>query len=438
MNISVKIPKKYTAKIIIKFMIYFVCFERLLESMGLPHSIMFILDGCNILLLLSLMYGKQMKCIVSSRMIKIHIIIFFIAFVVALSNDVKVILILWSLRNLVRFYIFFGACVAFLTPKDVTEIMTSFEKIFWFNFFILLFEFTLGFRADYLGGIFGTATGSNAYSNIFIIIVCTYISVRFFEKKEKIIKFMSIIIASLFFAILTETKILFFEIAVILFFIIVIISIIEGKYRTLLSGTIITMLVAILIIVGAKKLADLYPSLSNSGMLSIEGLKYILTRESGYSGVGDLNRLTAITSINKLNEFKSLTTRIFGMGLGSSEYSSSITSLQSDFYQEYSYLHYYWFSHAWMYLECGYLGISGYLLGFLANISSCIENIRKTHRFHCDSTFFVLGTVFSLLTLMLYIYNQSLRLECAYIVYFIFSVIYIEEKGLNGRNKSTS
>lgn len=438
MDIRIKIPTKYTAKIIIKFMIYFVCFERLLESIGLPHSIVFILDGCNILLLLSLLYGKQVNCIFSNRMVKIHLFVFFIALVVSFSNGVKPILILWSLRNLLRFYIFFGACVAFLTPSDVAKIMASFEKIFWCNFFVLLFEYGVGYRADYLGGIFGTATGANAYSNIFIIIVCTYISVRFFEKKENIIKLMSIMIASFLFAILTETKILFFEIAFLLFLIIVIVSIIEGKYRILLKGAIMAMFVVILIILGAKKLAELYPSLSNSGMLSIEGLKYILTRESGYSGSGDLNRLTAITSINKLNEFEGFETRLFGLGLGSTEYSSSVISLQSCFYQKYSYLHYYWFSHAWMYLECGYVGILGYLVGFFINIQMCIKNIKKTHSFHGDSTFFVLGSVFSLLTLMLCVYNQSMRLECAYLVYFIFSVSYIKEKGLNVCNKSTS
>ena len=94
--------------------------------------------------------------------------------------------------------------------------------------------------------------------------------------------------------------------------------------------------------------------------MSVEGLTYILTRESGYTGFGDLNRLTAITSINRLGLFQSsLLNQILGLGLGGAEYSAGISFLQSAFYRSYEYLHYYWLSHAWMYIECGYLGLIG-------------------------------------------------------------------------------
>jgi hypothetical protein len=160
-------------------------------------------------------------------------------------------------------------------------------------------------------------------------------------------------------------------------------------------------------------------------------------RESGYTGSGDLNRLTAITSINKLEFFKeSFTHRLFGIGLGGAEYSSSSAFLQSIFYRQYQYLHYYWFSHAWMYLECGYIGLIGYIFGFFSNVLVGIKVIRSMKRSYKDTSAVMTGVILSIMTALLYIYNQSLRLEAAYMLYFTFAAIFIEKRELNATTQN--
>jgi hypothetical protein len=265
-----------------------------------------------------------------------------------------------------------------------------------------------------------------------MLIICTYTIASWFEKKISTYKAGGIVLSALVIAVITETKIFLFEIVIIVILTSVLIAVIEKRYQALFKGMIITIVVGVGIIWGAKYIAQLYPNISNSDFLSIEGLKYILTRESGYTGSGDLNRLTAITSINKLDFFKeSFAHRLFGIGLGGAEYSGSSHLLQSTFYNQYQYLHYYWFSHAWMYLECGYIGLIGYIFGFFSNALVGIKVIRSMKKSQKDTAAVMTGVILSIMTALLYIYNQSLRLEAAYMLYFTFAVIFIERRELN-------
>lgn len=427
MQLRIKISKKPTVNCIFGIMLFVIC-ERLLESFGAPHSIIFLIDIANVYLFANIIVGHKIQNIFSANMIKIHFCIIVLGILVALFNGVVPQLIVWSLRNLLRFYIFFGACVSYLTGKDVDGFYDVLTRIFYINIIITLVQYMLGFRGDYLGGLFGTAIGANAYNNILQIIVCTYCVCRIFEKKIDVKSAVITLGASLLLSIITETKVFFFELIAIIILNVLVIGIIERKYKVLFRGALIGVFVLAGIIAGAKYIAVLYPSLSNSNFLSIEGLAYILTRESGYTGFGDLNRLTAITSLNKLDCFADVGSRVFGLGLGSAEFSTGSSFLQSAFYKQYDYLHYYWFSHAWMYIECGYVGLIGYILGFFANIPIGIRVIRRLRKDGRDTSAVVTGIVISIMTLLLCIYNQSLRIEGAYLLYFVFAGIYIKKK----------
>ena len=428
MNLKLKIKKKIDCKYIIKFMLIYVCIERGLETIGFPHSLIFLLDIINLFLLLNLLASNEIVKMAKIR-IQSHLLIFIIGIFVSAINGISLMLVLWAVRNLLRFYIFFGACYCYLDIKDIKDIYSTFDVLYILNVLVLIIQFALGFRQDYLGGIFGGALGANSYSNIFIIIICTYNMSRWLEKKISIKKLGFVILSSFMIAIMTETKILLFEIAIIVAVTIIINIVIAKKYKTLIKGGIIAVVVIVVIIIGAKEISRLYPSISNADFLSIKGLKYILTRESGYTGAGDLNRLTAIKTINNLSDFKdNIITKIFGMGLGSAEYSSASKVLQSAFYSQYQDLHYYWFSHAWMYLECGYIGLIGYIIGFFFNIPYGFKIIRKYRKGRQDTTIVITGVVLSFLSALLYIYNQSLRLESAYLLYFAFASIFVEGK----------
>ena len=430
MRFRITIKKKQTTNCIFG-MILFVIFERLLESVGVPHSIIFLLDIANLYLFANLLVEYKLHRLFTASIVKIHFIIFALGIIVAILNGVKPQLIIWSIRNFLRFYIFFMACVIYLNDKDIDIFYELLTIFFYINIIILLIQYAMGYRGDFLGGLFGTQTGANTYNNILQLILCTFYISHWFEKKSGAVKAILVIISSLLISIITETKVFLFELVLIIGLSVLVIGIVERKYKVLVKGFLIGIIAACGIILSAKYIAILYPSLSNSDFMSVKGLIYILTRESGYTGSGDLNRLTAITSINKLEYFQSnLLHQLFGLGFGSAEFSSKISFLQSVFYKNYQYLHYYWFSHAWMYIECGYLGLIGYMFGFFSNIPIGIKVVRLLKWYGKDTTAVITGIVISIMTLLLCIYNQTLRIEIAYLLYFVFAGIYIKGKAL--------
>lgn len=420
---KIRLFTKFNSKIIIYAMIIFVCMIRFLETLGLPHASIFLLDGFNLILLINLIRENKLFKIVSKPVGLFHILILFIGMITSVVNFVEPILVIWALRNILRFEIFFGACLSFLSEEDIKEIIKILKIIFFVNAVLFIGQYALGYRGDFLGGIFGTTTGANSYCNIFFLIICTYETVLWFERKEKTKNFMFYIGFSLVASALCEMKIFFVEIVAIVFFVFFIICLVEKKYKIIVKGIIFTIVGGIALFFGIQLMIKLYPNFAN--FFTIEGFLYHTTRESGYSGSGDLNRLTAIHTINNKLFNDSSILKIFGMGLGSTEYSTSISFLASNFYQGYKYLHYYWLSHAWMYLECGLIGLVGYIMGFIATGFVGTKEIKKLKNEKRSTEYAITGVVISFLCIILYLYNQSLRLECAYLLYFCLAAIFI-------------
>lgn len=414
---KIGIPKKLDCKLIIKCMLYFVCFERLLESVGIPHTVIFLLDVANLVLLINLLTSKRILSEVWNPIIILQILVIVVGAAVALLNSVKLILIIWALRNLCRFWIFFIACKHYLKKEDADGIFKSFKRIYFINFAFILVQYVMGFRGDYLGGIFGLATGANAYCNVFFLIVCTYEIVSWFEKRTSTFKMLGFISIAVAISAVAEIKIFFVEIVLIFLMAFFLVCAIERRTKVFVKAIGIAAVGAISLFLGIRVMISMYPNFSN--FFTIEGFLYHTTRESGYTGFGDLNRLTAIKSINNILFIDSKLQRIFGMGIGSTEY-SSINFITSLFYKQYTYLHYFWFSHAWMYLECGYLGLILYITGFIFNGISGVKRIKK---YKNDSLILMTGIILSFMTLILYLYNQSLRIESAYLLYFCFAVM---------------
>lgn len=422
---SITVPTRLSCKNIIKLMLYFICFERLLESIGIPHSVIFILDVANIWLFLNIIVNKRIIKQIQNPIIATQLLVVTVGIIVALFNDINLFLIIWALRNLCRFWIFFIACKEFLKKDDIVCIFRTFIKIYVANFIVLLVQYLLGFRGDYLGGIFGTSTGANAYCNIFLLIVLTYEIVSWFEKKENNFAILGMISSSLFIAAITEMKIFFVEVVFIFIGAFILVCIIEGKIKVLLRALGIALIGVAVLLIGIRIMSTLYPNFAN--FFTVDQFIYHTTRESGYSGSGDLNRLTAIKTINEsLFTESHIFYRFFGLGLGATEY-GSINILTSAFYKKYSYWHYFWFSHAWMYLEIGYFGLILYIIGFILNGMFGLKFIKRYKKNKIDTIILMTGIILSIITVILYMYNQSLRLEIAYLLYFCFAVMKIGE-----------
>ena len=99
---------------------------------------------------------------------------------------------------------------------------------------------------------------------------------------------------------------------------------------------------------------------------------------------------------------------LFGFGLGSCDYSNFFVFTECFFTKKYEYLHYRWFSHSWVYLEQGSVGLI-LLISFFVSIAVYIIGKRKQNRNIYDLM------VFSFLPTCLIglIYNNALEMETA-------------------------
>ncbi len=419
-SMIIKIPTKLNCKVTIELMLIFVCIERFLESFGFPHLIIFLLDFANIYLLINLLINSKTQRSIKNPIIITQIIIVSVGIAVALFSGVKPLLILWAIRNLCRFWIFYCACIVFLRGNDVLEIFNIFKILYVINLLFFVVQYILGFRGDHLGGIFGNAVGANSYCNIFLAIVCTYELACWFNKKESTSKMLFVTLTSVLISAVAEIKFFFVELACILTLVFIIDCFIKGNTKFIIRAIMAAVIIGTMLLIGIVILGRLYPNFAN--FFTIDQLLYHSTRTSGYSGSGDLNRLTAIGTINS-KVFSGLSVnKFFGMGLGSTEY-SSWNIMTSGFYNQYSYLHYYWFLHAWMYLENGYLGLILYPAGFAINGLMGIYQLKKHKNNGAPSSIIITGTILSFIVLGIYLYNQSMRIECAYLLYFCFAAM---------------
>ncbi len=116
---------------------------------------------------------------------------------------------------------------------------------------------------------------------------------------------------------------------------------------------------------------------------------------------------------------------LFGFGLGSCSYSSNFAMLTSSFYHYFSWLHYAWFSDAYVYLETGLVGLVCFEAFFvLVLIVSRLRRYRDSGlrtAVNCTS-------VIALMAILLSVYNSSLTVESGYLVYMFLAVPFILDK----------
>lgn len=417
---------------IIYFQIIYNCFIKFfISDLKLPSFFNYITDILNTILLIGVIFNMKYKSPVKvkNNPIVLTFILFFInifSFIIDYSN---IFLFLWGFRNIYRFFIFFYCCIYILTEEDIINIFKILEKIFIINFVVCMYEyFVKGIKFDNLGGIFGNnIVGGNGPLNVFIILMDIYYFVLFLYKKKKVLSLLLILGSSLLIASIAELKIVFFEVIFLMLLVPIFI-----KFNLKIIATMI-----LTILIGYEALnvyIQLYPN--NKDFLSFEFVEeYALN--SSYGSSTDINRLSAISMINERFFNNNLKYKIIGMGLGNAE-TSQISLFNSDFFRDYGgTFKYTWFSHAFMYLESGYLGLIIYILFF-------IKILYDAFRYKNKNYFISITFLFSIYCLIFLFYNQSLRVETmGYTTFFVLSLPYIlkrryieNEKNSDSNNES--
>lgn len=389
-------------------------FGTLNDLLGLPNAIRYVMDITWGVLVLQLLFCYRSIDLKGIKLFILWIVAFAIYTLLAyLANFQSPLYYFWGFRNSFRFYAAFLAFAVFATPVMVDKFFKILDLLFWVNLVATLIQnIGLDVWQDYLGGIFGTQAGVNGYTIPFMLIV-TMKSILFYLKgQEKAWVCGAKCIVALVIAALAELK--FFVVAFV--FIVVLAVLFSGINR---KHLLIAALCCGAALASAVIIGKLFPYFQN--WYEIDQMVEIVSSEYGYTSAGDINRLTAIPTINDL-WLTDWIQRLFGMGLGNSD-TSSFAFLNTPFFLENGEMHYTWISYAMMYLECGWVGLLFYFgffgLIFLAAVKAekCCEGNAKIY---CTMT-----KIAAPLCCLFAIYNASLRTEAGYMMYFALALPFI-------------
>ena len=393
------------------------------DFLGLPRAIRYVMDlAYGMLLVLAAARFRQINWGESKRLaiwVGGFVAYTLIAYMFHFQSPLYY---LWGFRNNFRFYAAFFAFVIFLTSENVERILKWLDILFWVNFAVSLIQFFgFGLQQDYLGGIFGTEPGVNGYTNIFFLIIITKAAVSYQEGYEKLWVFLSKCAAALLIAALAELKFFYIE-----FLGIIILSVLFIRFKMRNLWIIPAGLVAAML--SAALLSKLFPYFQD--WLSVRWFLQEASAAHGYTYSGDLNRLTAIPAINNY-WLTSLPQRLFGLGLGNTD-TSSFAFLNTPFFMKYWFTNYLWISYAIMYLECGWIGLLFYFVFFVLVFLAAHRIQKKSEgmtRVYC-----LMAKILVPFCMLIAIYNSSLRMESAYMMYFALALPFAFQSKNTQRN----
>lgn len=404
---------KINGKNLIYLQIIYNCFAKyLIVDLGLPSLLNYVTDL--ITLLLFCVTLKKLNFHIPRRNIAINLsILLLLCMTLSFIVDISSIgLYVWSLRNIFRFYVFFFACIYCLEEQDIIKIFEILEKILIINFAICGYEYFIeGMNYDFLGGSFGNGVaGGNGPLNLLMIIVSGYVLIQYVYKNKSLREVLGIIVGCLAIAAVAELKVYFFEIIIAVIFVVGFV-----KHDLKMLATVFLLCCFGLAAIGVYN--KLYPN--NAGFLSSEYIiDYVLTRTYGSST--DINRLTAISIISDRCFQGRLKPTWFGLGLGNGT-TAQFGFLKSPFYLQYGdRLKYTWFTHAYMFVEGGYVGLVLYFAFF---VSIAVKALVQSK----NNMIMQLCLFCTLFSIIMVVYNQTMQVETmGYTMFALLAIPYIQ------------
>lgn len=384
------------------------------QLLSLPSFIKYTADIAWIGLLFTMLFRS--KIIVEKKVFPLAVLVsvfFLYCLILYVINYQSIIYFLWGMRNNFRFYILFFSVVMYFREKDAEKSFRILDILFWVNVPITLIQyFVFHYEQDFLGGIFGVESGANASTIIFFTIVLGRSMLKYMEKKESFPLCAAKCVVALFFSALAELKFFF------VFFIIIMVMaafLTSFSWRKLAFFTVC----ALLVFVASTLLVALFDF---EGFLSLESIWESATQEH-YSTDQTVNRLSAVPTLSKMI-VPDIEDRMFGFGLGNCD-TSSFAICNTPFYQLYGHLRYTFFSVAFLFLEVGYIGIVLYVLFFVFAFFMIKKRINLGQ---CNVLHGRIGLIMAVLSLVLVVYNSSLRAEAGYMVFFVLALPFVNRQ----------
>lgn len=391
------------------FIFFFPAAQAFLtELLPIPDAIKFLCDGFLVLLLLKLFSQRFTKIDnYSMPFVVIVGLFFFITLVGYLFNYQSVFYYLWGLRNNIRMFVAFFAFAYLADWEDAKGWIKALDVLFVINFAVVILQYFSGYGQDYIGGIFGTSKGCNGSLLIFLCIVFAKTILSFMRGEEKMSKCIFVSVASLLVSTLSELK---------MFFILFILILFMASFMTAhsIKKTLFFAFGAVLVVLFSTLLTVLYKDFMD--FLSFDSLIKALT-DTGYATDEDIGRFTALPVISQ-RFLPGFFKKLFGLGLGNCD-SSSLSMFNTPFFESHQTVHYSYFSYAFLFLETGFVGLALYASFFVASffVSRKLKKLEMADEFACQ-----MSIILSVISLILLVYNSSLRMEIGFMLFFVLAL----------------
>jgi len=417
MNLVLRIKKRTPGEWVTLFVLMMpFSFGLLISLLGLPNAVKYVIDLAWIVLLAILIKGRfamaNRESVVLLRFVAAFLLFTLVGFIINLQTPLYY---LWGFRNNFRFFIFFFACVALIEYDDIPRYLKLLDVLFYVNAIISFIQyFAFGIKQDFLGGIFGVEEGSNGLTVIFLAIVVIKDLVQYLNHQTTVKLLLFKCALALAIAAMAELKFFY-----VLFVIVVILTVLMTHFTYKKLAVVVFSIIGVY--VGTMALTAIFPTWEN--WFSIENILETALSTEGYTGLSDMNRLTALP----MTWGRFLTTlpkQLFGLGLGNCD-TSAFPFLNTPFFEANEHLHYNWFSTSFAMLEMGLIGLILYVTFFVL-VYRGASSRRKSHQ--SEEVYCQCAKVLVVVSLILIVYNQSMRTEAAYMMYFMLALPFIQMK----------
>lgn len=414
---------KKSRVLLIYIMLSLVLFEGFFMDIGVPSYIKYVLDVLNIVLFI--ISFKEIKD--NKEQFKYFALLYVIFFVLGSLSSIIHIgrwgfnIKYWVLdtRLYLRFPIFLISCSVILKKDDIEKIYDCMMYYQLVNTMLIIYQyFTVKaddywMRGDYLNGFFGTSRGGNLYVNVLMVLVVIIVYLKWMNKK--INKWFGIVVVAtcLLDATLIELKYFYVELLIIVLLLLAFnYKNIKFTRENIIKGCAALLILMIVMFIMVQVLYKIYPWMK--GTMSIKGIVRLATSQTGYSDSGDFNRLTAVTGVFNKCFNKNILDGLIGIGIGNCNTGGNMTA----FAQLYDYTNYSWFQSSYVFSETGLIGLILYVLTFV-----CIYIKAGKDKYYSQ-----IVKVIVVLSLLLLIYDEVLKTEGAYLIFFLLAAGFINEK----------
>ena len=400
------------------FIIYYMLFCGFaIKNFGVDKSCMFLIDILYLLLLFHCRFKIKNAGLCSS--LTIWKILFCVLSIGALFNSVSPLNFVWGLRNQYFSLILFYASASVLCIQDIKKIFKFFFYFQFLNLACALYQYVvLGYYSDANNGAFVNGSGQDIFCGILI----SYYLYQYMRKECKTWQFAFVLISSLVIAAIEEEKFIFIEAVFIFAY-----FYFTGKQMGFKKIFIGVMLIVVLV-VGASLLAQI----GGSGSLEILTNKdaFMAYQEGAYA----LPRVGSSPIIEKMF-FQDNWQYFVGLGLGTCEDASTLSFINTDFYNKYGWLQYTWFTFQINFMQTGWLGISLFVTLFISIIISSTIGKRKCPDYL--KHYYDISIIITFLCIMTIWYNATLRSYSTIIPFFAMSLSGIITRQLSLQNHLT-